>query len=211
MNDLQTPKEKYHIIEYMLKYSYISDNNLGNYIQIIFSILLMFFIFPFFILLGYIGKVQNAVYDDNPMPKFEKYDELYELGFNLFRAYTLPISIIILSIGLTIGFNQLFFLGFSIFGLYMWPAIRLEVSQSNSYKEIFNIRFFEKIFSEIYFKYFLFYLLFLITLLAVYFVLTFFTFLIAGFILLPMVLFSRVVFWGVYYKEVEKKLVEEKE
>ncbi len=193
--------------EIIMKYSFSNkEYKYSPFAQGIILFLLFPFFIPIFILIGYRFKIIESIINKEQAPEFESYDKLFEEGVSGFFVYLPVFALIVFGISLfAIGLPM--FLGISIIGLYIWPAISIIYTIKKDYKKVYGADLVNLITQKIYVKTYVGSILLsfiLLTLMVMFGTLT----IGIGFILLiPIYIYSKPILWGEMYNEYDEMIL----
>lgn len=190
-------------IEYALKYPFSNEKSkYGSSIQGIASILLSPFLIPLFILIGYRIELIESVINDEDVPKFESYEDLFEEGITGLLVYLPIFTLMLLAVLFSlIGLPML--IGFFFVALYVWPATSILYAIKRDYKEVYSSDLIELTTNRNYMLTYIGMVILTIILLFLSTILSIVTLGIGFILLLPIYLYSRPVLWAYMYKQFE--------
>lgn len=207
--NLRDPESTTEIIEYSFNYPYHSSTKLKNYISILITTMGFAFIFSIFLLLGYLFKLRNSIIHDDPIPKFEDYGELFEIGKNGVITY-LPL---VFSIGFIFVASQFIpvLFGLILFPFLFWPIISFKFAEHLKIDRVYEGEVFDILLSKRYGKYYFTYAISIVYLITALIFLGAITLGIGFILMVPIFLTYRACFWAYAIKDVRDYIDENKE
>lgn len=202
--DLRDPNNRVQIIEYSFSYTYSTDKKLKNYLSLLVCVAGVAFLFPPIAVLGYLSKLRNSIIQEEPIPNFENYEDLYNQGKKTLLVY-LP-SIFLLGFALLASQFLYLLIGFVTVPLFISPVISIKFSEHMEIERVYDTELIRILFSSIYIKYFFAYLFINIYFIVSMIVIGALTLGIGFILFIPVFLTFRACYWGYAQEDIRSEI-----
>lgn len=202
--EARIPNGKVEMIEYALNYAYSGNNKLKNYLSILVCVVSIMFLFPLIMIFGYLSKLRKSIIYEEPVPKFEDYGDIWEIGKKTFIVY-LPL-IFAFGFFLIIGWYFTLLIGFITIPIFVWPVVSMKFSEHMEIERVYDSEVIKIATSAKYVKYFSAYIFMSIYLMVAMIFLGSLTVGIGFILFFPIFLTFRTCYWAYAIRDIRSSI-----